>query len=129
MLMKCAQCGKEIIGVESAYTDEWLCSKCGRNESIYNPIYCEKGDRIVFINYNGSEYDLKKAQQYLNEGQYYTVNKIDIGSWCSDIYLEEFPDINFNSVMFKRSTLGLRRERINCEESAMISDILRGTIE
>lgn len=36
----------------------------------------------------------------LNAGQIYHLKMMDVGSWVTTVYLEEKPDVGFNSVMF-----------------------------
>lgn len=49
---------------------------------------------------DGNEFEQEKAKKYLNLEQEYTIENIIVGSWCTDIYLKEFPNIKFNSVQF-----------------------------
>ena len=59
------------------------------------------GSKIVFCHpENGSNYDKKKTPEYLKVGGVYTVSQIDIGSFNTYIYVEEVPNVKFNSVMF-----------------------------
>lgn len=46
----------------------------------------------------------KEAQKLLVVGSEYTVKKIQIYDWHSDVYLEEFPKTPFNSVFFENKT-------------------------
>lgn len=67
-------------------------------------IYSTKGTKVIFNNINGHDYDLEHARKYLKEGEKYTVDFIDVGAWSTSVYLEEFPGISFNSVMFDDET-------------------------
>lgn len=67
-------------------------------------IYSPKGSKVIFNNVKGHDYDLEHARKYLKEGQEYTVDFTDVSSWSTNVYLEEFPDIAFNSVMFNDKT-------------------------
>lgn len=42
----------------------------------------------------------KKTAKHLKVGETYTINRIYIGGFNTDIYLDEVPDVKFNSVMF-----------------------------
>ena len=56
--------------------------------------------RFSFLE-NGIASDVETAKKYLKENEIYTIKKIYIGGWRTDIILEEFPGIEFNSVQFE----------------------------
>ncbi len=59
------------------------------------------GTKIVFrFPKSGSKGEQKRAQKYLKIGGVYTVKKVEIGNWHSNVYLEEVPGIAFNTVFF-----------------------------
>lgn len=62
---------------------------------------CKKGDQIRFTGEGGYDSDKERANKYLTVGEVYTVDIIDIGNWMSDVYLQDFPDVDFNTVMFE----------------------------
>lgn len=66
-------------------------------------IYAEEGSEVFVtqetIN-NGYESDSQKAKKYLEIGRVYTVDYTEVGDWHTDVYLKQFPGINFNSVNF-----------------------------
>lgn len=64
-------------------------------------IYAKKGTKVKFLNYNGRESDLEYAQRYLEAGSEYTVDYTIVSGWSTDVVLEEFPCLKFNSVMFE----------------------------
>ena len=64
-------------------------------------IYAKNGDKVRFLNRNGHDWQLKEAAEIMNEGQIYTVDHTDVHGWSTDLYLQEFPGRNFNSVMFE----------------------------
>lgn len=69
-------------------------------------IYAPRGAKVVFLNQNGYDHDLEHARSCgLVEGHTYTVDRTVVHSWITDVYLQEFPDIPFNSVMFRDETL------------------------
>lgn len=68
-----------------------------------------KGLKVLFADKNGSDFDREFALKMgLEPGQMYTVDRLEVGSWSSTVYLEEtnhltFPNggqVCFNSVMF-----------------------------
>jgi hypothetical protein len=64
-------------------------------------IYSEKGTKVTVTESslnNGYKYDSETAKKYLTVGETYTVDHTIVHSWTSDVYLEEFPDISFNTV-------------------------------
>lgn len=69
----------------------------GRSMGVHSP----KKTRIVFA-YPTAGYDhhIKTAAEHLEVGKTYTVDRTEIHSWHTDVYLEEVPDVRFNSVMF-----------------------------
>lgn len=59
------------------------------------------GSKITFAHpEKGSTYEREKTAKHLKVGETYTINKIYIGGFNTDIYLDEVPDVKFNSVMF-----------------------------
>jgi hypothetical protein len=62
---------------------------------------CKQGDKIRFTGEGGYDSDQERGYKYLTVGEVYTVDIIDIGNWMSDVYLQDFPDIDFNTVMFE----------------------------
>lgn len=68
-------------------------------------IYSPKGTKVegIFVNgelWNGYEIDKENASKYIKENIIYTVDHIDVDRSHSDVFLEEFPGIAFNSVHF-----------------------------
>jgi len=76
-------------------------------------IYAEKGAKLVFLNRNGRDHESAEARKHgLTEGAIYTVERTEVGGWYTDVYLQEFPDKSFNSVMFadyKPASLEIKR--------------------
>ncbi len=62
-------------------------------------IYAVTGTKIVFIGKNGTSFDQEQARLVLEVGKTYTLAYSEIGSWKTEIYLEEISG-GFNSVMF-----------------------------
>ena len=50
---------------------------------------------------NGYPYQQDVASAHLQVGGVYTVERTEIDSWTTDVYLKEFPDVRFNSVLFE----------------------------
>lgn len=50
---------------------------------------------------NGYSYDSDKVAEYLTVGTEYTLKAITVHQSSTDIWLEEIPDIRFNSVNFE----------------------------
>ncbi len=64
-------------------------------------IHSKPGTQIIFAYPgNGMRHDQKVAEDYLEVGKEYTVKMIRIENWHSYVWLEEFPNKPFNSVMF-----------------------------
>lgn len=64
---------------------------------IYSPV----GARIVFMGRNGRDAELESAKQSLVIGGTYTVARIGVEDWSSDVELLEAPGRYFNTVMFR----------------------------
>ena len=64
-------------------------------------IYAKFGDQVQF-NYpnNGNKYDKETAKKYMNVGVVFTIDYTVVGDWHTDVYLQEVPEVAFNSVMF-----------------------------
>lgn len=63
-------------------------------------IYSEEGTKVRYLNQNGYDYEREEANKELVEGEVYTVKYTIVGSWYSTVVLKEFPDKEFNTVMF-----------------------------
>jgi hypothetical protein len=64
-------------------------------------IYAKEGTKVIFANPTwGYQFDQKMAAKHLKEGAVYTVERTDVDSWHTDVYLKEVPGIAFNSVHF-----------------------------
>ena len=64
-------------------------------------IYALKGHRVLCDDISiGTPYQVETAKKYLTLNKKYTVEKTDVFNTRTNVYLEEFPDIKFNSVCF-----------------------------
>lgn len=70
----------------------------GRDLSI--DIYSPPGTKVGFLGRNGMPGELKHAKNVLKRYKVYTISRIDVGDWNSEVFLEEVPGESFNSVMF-----------------------------
>jgi len=48
----------------------------------------------------GYQHDQDQAGEHLVVGEIYKVSRIDVHDWNTNIWLEGFPEVIFNSVMF-----------------------------
>lgn len=62
-----------------------------------------EGTRVKFMNENGYDRERERAARILSIEDTYTIDWIEIGGWRTEIYLKEFPNESFNSVMFKEA--------------------------
>ena len=80
-------------------------------------IYAEEGEKVIFAypqcGYDG---DKTRAAKYLEVGKEYTVSWTEVGGFSSVVYLEEFPNVPFNTVMFESSS------RQNIDDSDAVFD-------
>lgn len=49
---------------------------------------------------HGYDFDQKRAMEYLKPNVVYTIDHTVIYDWRTNVYLEQFPNIPFNSVHF-----------------------------
>lgn len=66
-------------------------------------IYSKKGDHITVTKESiksGYGCDIEKAKIHLSVGRIYTVEKTVVFHSRTKVYLQEIPDIEFNSVQF-----------------------------
>ncbi|MHC1778290.1 MAG: hypothetical protein AB9834_23015 [Lentimicrobium sp.] len=64
-------------------------------------IFALKGHKVKCININtGYEYERELARQYLTIGNSYTLDYTNVGGSWTNVYLQEIPDVAFNSVFF-----------------------------
>ena len=60
-----------------------------------------QGRKIVFLNKGGYELQREFANEFFEEGQILTIKEIEVGSWSSEVYVEECErNMGFNTVMF-----------------------------
>ena len=65
-------------------------------------IYALKGHKVKCETLSaGYDYHKEVAQKHLEVGKEYTVEKTQVDSWHTDVWLQEFPNVNFNSVFFE----------------------------
>lgn len=64
-------------------------------------IYSRLGDKVIFDHPDaGYTYDQNKAKEYLKIGAIYTVDKTIVHSYSSEVFLLEFKNVSFNTVLF-----------------------------
>lgn len=103
----CSSCGRFLVGVESDYTKEWICSDCYDGMDYRSPLQCEQGHIVQFLYpQNGSDWDQEAAKVCLIEGNKYLVDNITIGSSTSTVTLKQFPNVEFNTVLFEKVIAG-----------------------
>lgn len=63
-------------------------------------IHSKTGTKVRYLDYNGTDYDREQAKASgLVKGEIYTVMFTEVGSWSSEVILEEVPG-GHNTVMF-----------------------------
>jgi len=61
----------------------------------------KEGDKVVYANpSHGLSGHQEDCTRHLEAGRTYTITRVDMYDWHTDIFLEGFPGIKFNSVMF-----------------------------
>lgn len=100
-VFKCPICGKVLDGIILGYSQQWLCSKCAKDQS--DVLHCERGTKVKAVNLDaGWACDQERAHKFLTEGEVYEVECLEVGDWQSTIHLRDFPGERFNTVHFKR---------------------------
>lgn len=67
-------------------------------------IYSSEGSKVMFKHEsNGYKSHQETARKYLKLGAVYTVRSTVIGGSHTDVYLNEVPNVAFNSVMFENT--------------------------
>lgn len=65
-------------------------------------IYSLKGHKVICKKlHNGYDYHKENAIKYLQIDAIYTIEKTVINKYCTNVYLQEIPNIEFNSVFFE----------------------------
>lgn len=65
-------------------------------------IYALKGHKVKCKTLSaGYDYHEEVAKKYLEVGKEYTVKNTQVDSCYTDVWLQEFPNVKFNSVFFE----------------------------
>lgn len=65
-------------------------------------IYASKGAKVVFSHPDtGYLHHQETAKEHLTLGKTYTVEETQIDSFHTDVFLQEIPEVAFNSVLFE----------------------------
>lgn len=87
-------------------------------------IYSPEGTKIIFTANGGMKGEVEHATKILKIGDVYTVRGTIIHSFSTEVYLEEFPDISFNSCLFENyntdnEAIGMARKCPKCKKKLM----------
>lgn len=64
-------------------------------------VHAKNGDKVKFTNPKaGYDSDIEKTKKYLKLGEVYTIEKTEVDSWFTHVWLKEIPEVYFNSVHF-----------------------------
>lgn len=65
-------------------------------------IFALKGHKVKCSNLSkGYPHQQQVAKNHLNIGQEYTIEKTEVDAWSTNVWLQEFPTVKFNSVFFE----------------------------
>jgi hypothetical protein len=88
-------------------------------------IYSEIGTKVIFDNpNNGYPGDQEQCRNLLLPGEVYTVRCTEVGRSSSNVYLEEYPGVRFNTCMFSDYEENHNRTRLN----NIIKDLKEGYV-
>jgi hypothetical protein len=64
-------------------------------------IWSPEGSKIKFTNPTAAMDEGRHAQKYLKLNEVYTIQNIEVGDSFTDVWLEELPELAFNSCHFE----------------------------
>lgn len=67
-------------------------------------IYTKSGTSVIFHCEGGYNHEKDYAKNKLELGKKYTVLTTNVQDWVSYVTLQEFPDLEFNTVMFREAS-------------------------
>ena len=71
-------------------------------EDVWMNIYALKGHKVRCISVEAMyEYETERAQKHLEIGKEYTVERTEVESSSTEVYLQEIPDVAFSSGLFE----------------------------
>lgn len=78
-----------------------------QREFIGMNIYAPAGTKVRAVYkdgkpQNGYDHHKDTVAKHLKEGEWYTVESTDVGNWHTDVYLQEFPKVAFNSACLEQ---------------------------
>jgi hypothetical protein len=65
----------------------------------------DTGEKVIFLDQNGTQTELEMARKLLTKGQELTVVDVSIGGWASSYKFEETGNQWFNTVMFQPASM------------------------
>jgi hypothetical protein len=70
-------------------------------DDLWMNIYALKGHKVKCVSLESAyEYQTERAKKYLEVGKIYTVEATEVHSSSTEVYLQEIPEIAFNSTLF-----------------------------
>ena len=64
-------------------------------------IHSPKGTKVIYDQLNaGYDHDQETCREHLEFGKTYTVEYTEVHSWHTQVWLQEVPDVPFNSAVF-----------------------------
>lgn len=75
-------------------------------------IYAKKGHKVIVTEQgmrNGWKSDEENVAKHLKVDGIYTVERTEVSSWSTAVYLQEIPGVRFNSVHFEDYNDGTTR--------------------
>jgi len=68
-------------------------------------IRAKKGTKVIFSNPDSGYPDqVALAAEHLTIGATYTVERTEVFDWHTNVYLQEVPDVGFNSCLFEEKS-------------------------
>jgi hypothetical protein len=73
--------------------------------------HSKEGTKVIVTKFsisNGYTSQIKQAKKHLKVGGQYTVDRTEVSGWHTNVFIKEFPDIAFNSVLFEDIPEGIK---------------------
>jgi hypothetical protein len=96
-------------------------------------IYAKEGDKVIVTEEgigNGYDGDKRHAEKYLEVGNIYTIDSIEVSGWSTVVNLKEFPEQCFNSVHFEDyKEPKTKKDKVKKSKEVKVEEVKKMTAE